>query len=247
MPHIFVYHPDSAVAAKFTSIVQQARSVLRQLGDDLPVIVEPVSRDTQARACVSVRTSGVHIGLARDASAVDVAHEAMHVRLDLEGYPTYAGQPDSGAIASVVLDSEVHRRVELAGFDHTALTDEDHEKRARSRMRVWHDHALMSAYVVWNSSPTRLPSLRAAWRERVRRERPAVARLGEAILTATRGGREMQTAAAAAHAMTRVQRILLEARLPVGHVAFLGPEIEHLRRTEWPRVLQELERHAQSA
>lgn len=247
MPHVFIHHPDPTTASRFAHLVQQARPVLLQLGDDVPVIVEPVRRDVQARACVGIRSTGVHVGLEPHATAVDVAHEVLHVLLDLDGYPTYVGQPDSGSIASMILDSEVDRRVALAGFDATAATDRDFRRRARSRMREWHDHALLSTYVAWNSTPTHLADLRAAWRTRVRQERPAVARLGDAILTATRGGLEMYRAATAAPAMARVQRILRDARLPVGDLAFLGPDVERLRRTEWPRVLRELERHVQAA
>ena len=233
MIHIFLA-PTAAAAAP---LLEQVTPLLTRLGDDVPVLVEPVRPDLDVRASVHFDEAGVHIAVARDATVADVAHEVMHVLLDLEGYPTFGGAPDAGMIASMLLDGEVDRRIVSKGFDATSVTDHDFRRHSRACLREWDDDVLLGAYVVWNSTATRLADLRARWSARVWRQRRQVAELGDAVLTALRGAAAMQTAADATVAMRRAHAILLAAGTPAGELGFAGPEFEELRRTAWPRAL----------
>lgn len=242
--HLFIIGLDVAVAERLAPLLEQVEPLLSRLGEDVPVLIEslPPEMVEDVRASVRVDHEGVHIQIApqMQVSAADLAHEVMHVLLDIEGYPSLRGTPDAGVIESWLLDGEVDRRVAAAGFDPTTDSDRDFARAARAKLRRWDEDRLLGKYIAWHTTATRLPALRAAWRARVRAQRRDLANLGDAVITALREGAALHSADSAVVAMRDACDRLQAAGLRVGNLGYAGPEFEALRVAEWPERLTRL-------
>jgi hypothetical protein len=239
MSHVFIGNFGDANAF-VNSVAKEVDGLFDQLGPSVPVWLLPLEAvDTDVRAWVSWDEDGVKIGLrpADDFTSADLAHEVMHVLMDLEGYPTLVGEPDSGDFASALLDGEVDRRVRALGFDPTSDSDRDFI-RSSGLLHEMAPEQILLHFITWNTTSTRRKAERASWCSRVERLYPGLALIGREVANVIGGGK-MSTAALADAAFPRAAGILRVAGLAVGEVMHLRAEFESLRTDVWPRRLEQ--------
>lgn len=240
-PHIHVFNtisPTIFSAEVIASMVTENETLFRQLGPGVPILLTPVPKGFGTTASVKFDDVGVHIGLDRGATPSCLAHEVMHLVLDIEGYPTYDGCPDAGLWASVLLDCEVDRRIESSGFPH----DRDSHLTHMASVPLWcvPDADLLCHFVNFRAGPIRDSAELDAWLDQVRRDRPNVAKIGDLVLRRLQYGAAMRTAEGATVAMTAIARLLGEYGVADLAITYNGPVFEELRRDCWSESLHEL-------
>jgi len=238
--HIFFADLDKEKMERIAPLLEHVAPLFEQLGAAVPIWFEPTRANV--RASVHISVNGVHIGVApkQRVTVADIAHEVMHLIMDLEGYPTLGGSQNAGVWASALLDGEVDRRVAAAGYDPTTDSDLDYRRIARTKPKRVDQEQLLGFYISWHTTATRCSDIRQGWRARIRVLHPGVAKLGDAIIKSI--GREgvMQSAAGASLAMSDASEQLRAAGIFNGTLEFAGPEFEGLRSTCWPQRLAKL-------
>lgn len=245
-PHLHVFNtisPTILSVEAIAAMLTENETLFRQLGPGVPILLAPVPPGLDTTASVRFDEVGVHIGLDIDVTPSCVAHEVMHILLDLEGYPTYEGRHDAGEWASVLLDCEVDRRIDASGFPH----GREPHFAAMTSTPLWRipDADLLRHYVNFGAGPIGERAELDRWLSRVRRHRPAVANIGDQVLAFLRHGAAMRTAAEATTAMVDIAQLLGEHGVDGLVVTHYGSRIEELRREYWSASLQRLLTFAQ--
>lgn len=240
-PHLHVFNtisPGVMSPESIASILTECEELFRELGPGVPVLLAPVPPGRDTTASVTFDDVGIHIGVDPEATASCIAHEVMHILLDLEDYPTYVGRSDAGEWASALLDCEVDRRIDASGFPHGR---EPHlVAMASIPLRHIPDADLLRHYVNFGAGPIGVPQDRDAWMDRVRRDRPVVGYVGDKVLAKLQGGEAMRTATGATAAMADIANLLAEYGVVDLVLTHYGPVIAELRRDHWSASLQQL-------
>lgn len=246
MFNIFFAGVDRPTVALITPLLEELIPLFTQLGENVPVLFHPIEwSGRQCRATVKFDQDGLHISVEHNSllSASDLAHELMHVLLDLEGYPTLHGSEISGDIASWLLDGEVDRRVGEAGLDPTTDSDRDFVKVSLADPNEISPEAILAFYIVWHTTFTRKVSERWKWRKQLIGIHPKIVKIGDAVARILNEPKAMRTATAANSTFSRAAE-LLRGLLPVGMVVHAGPEFIALRENHWPKRIAQFRSEA---
>jgi len=249
MLHVFCLTEGSS-GAEIRHSLHHVEPILRKVHDSLIAADDDerlsvplfVSGSAPAHTFGSLKSNsaGLHLDLSAGATPAIVAHELTHCVLDLEGYPSLSPTTDDDAadaravqIGSAILDGEVDRRVAELGLPIVAENDAQLTGLAGDPLDRSPFLSLLCVYIIVGTTETNLLGTRRLWQDRVRRERPDVAVVGDEVLAALDHGSAMKTVHGAAEAANRIVEILSKRGVGDFWVSYRGPLIREYSRTTW--------------